>query len=261
MSEYPFLLNEELLQADVETKAARFRSGQPFPHIVIDNFLPEAHIRFLEARFPDPTHPAWLDWRVRSPHQYGKQGPGDTSKFALLEPALLMALQEFNGWKFLNFLESLSGIDALIPDPHFSGGGLHQIVEGGLLDIHTDFNDYQRLQLYRRLNVLIYLNEAWEESWGGCLEFWDGGAETGKCVNSIPPVFNRAVVFETDKTSFHGHPEPWSAPNAITRKSIALYYYTSWRKEGSVYDEITDFQGIATRSLPGAEDDPVERDR
>ena len=255
MSDYPFLLNEELLRADIDKKAASFRDGQPFPHIVIDHFPSEDHIRFLVDRFPVPTHPVWLDWRVRSPHHYGKLGPGDSSKFALLEPAFLMALQEFNSWKFLNFLEALTGIQGLIPDPYFSGGGLHQIITGGILDIHTDFNDYKKLQLYRRLNVLIYLNEDWEESWNGCLEFWDGGAANGKCVKSIAPLLNRAVVFETDKASFHGHPVPWNAPNETTRKSIALYYYTAWKKEFAVYDGVTDFQGISTRPLPAADSD------
>ena len=250
MSDYPFLLSEARLLADIERKAAEFRGAGPFPHIVIDQFLPAAHIRFLEAGFPDPGHPIWLDWRKRSLHQYRKQGPGDASKFSLLEPELLMALQEFNGWKFLDFLEALTGIRGLIPDPYFTGGGLHQILAGGLLDIHTDFNDYRKLFLYRRLNVLLYLNEGWEESWGGCLELWDGGAATGKCVESIAPVFNRAVIFETDKNSFHGHPQPWNAPGGITRRSIALYYYTAWKQAGSAYDGSTDFQGIAKGPAP-----------
>ena len=110
---------------------------------------------------------------------------------------------------FLAFLEQLTGIDALLPDPYFQGGGMHQIVSGGILDIHTDFNAYGRLKLYRRLNVLLYLTEAWTPGDGGELELWDGPPPQGNCVKQIPPMFNRLVVFKTDKQSFHGHTQEW----------------------------------------------------
>jgi len=253
MGDFPFIIDEDSLCRDLKLQAKKFGSDGPFPHIVLDDFLPEIHVNFLARHFPDPAHPVWLDWRKRSPSQYGKQGPGNSEKFSLLEPAFLLALQEFNSWKFLNYLEALTGITGLLPDPYFTGGGFHQILKGGILDIHTDFNDYRKLNLYRRLNVLIYLNKIWESSYGGCLELWDGGAETGKCVKSIAPVFNRAVIFKTDKQNFHGHPEPWNAPENISRKSVALYYYTSSREEGSAYDTKTAFQGIASKPLPEQE--------
>ncbi len=235
--------------------AARYRQdyavGLPFPHIVIDDFLPEPHARFLQKNFPGPEHSAWLDWKVRSSHQYGKLGVGDSSKFDLLEPSLELALQEFNSWRFLRFLEELTDIKKLIPDPYFTGGAVHQIISGGLLDIHTDFNKYDKLGLFRRLNVLIYLTDAWRDGYGGELELWDGGSGNGKCVRSIEPLFNRCVVFQTDKNSFHGHPNEWNAPNGITRQSVALYFYTSHFDPGMTYDGKTDWQDIADKPLPG----------
>src|SRR5262249_39051246 len=104
------------------------------------------------------------------------------------------------------------------------GGGLHQIEKGGFLKIHADFNYHDKLKLYRRLNLLVYLNKDWSEDYGGHFELWD--TEMTKCEQRVLPVFNRCVVFTTTDTSFHGNPVPLTCPEGRTRKSIALYYYT-----------------------------------
>ncbi|GAB2494876.1 hypothetical protein GCM10027084_05430 [Pseudoxanthomonas sangjuensis] len=249
-AEYPFVFGKDFMADRVGELSAQFSASEPFRYIVIDDFLPYEHARFLSNRFPQPDHPVWLDWKKRSPHQYGKQGPGNSSKFHLLDPTLRFALYEFNTSPFLQFLEALTGIGKLIPDPHYTGGGMHQILRGGILDIHTDFNSYTRLDLHRQLNVLIYLNENWEPGYGGELELWDSSPKLGgKCIESIPPLFNRAVIFKTDKTSFHGHPREWAAPEPLTRRSIALYYYTVRKLEGARYDELTDFQGVNRKEI------------
>ncbi len=246
----PFLIQHGFRADAVEDEAQRFERGEPFPHIAIDNFLPPDHANFLSENFPTPDHPVWLDWRKRSPHQYGKQGPGDCSKFDSLDPLFRLALQEFNAAPFLKYLEDLTGVKKLLPDPYFKGGGLHQILQDGILDIHTDFNRYEHLELHRRLNVLIYLTASWEEPYGGSLELWDGGGDGGQCIKSIAPLYNRAVVFKTDKRSFHGHPAPWRAPDGVTRRSVALYYYTVGREPDLDYNTRTDFQSVAVKELP-----------
>lgn len=113
----------------------------------------------------------------------------------------------------------------MLPDPYFTRGGFHEISTGGLLGIHSDFRVNENLQLFRRVNMLIYLNKDWKEEYGGKLELWDQSMTA--VVHSITPVFNRCVIFNTDAKSFHGHPEPLATPQGITRKSIALYYYTA----------------------------------
>ena len=37
--------------------------------------------------------------------------------------------------------------------------------------MHVDFNWHKKLKLYRRLNLLIYVNPIWEEEWCGHLKF------------------------------------------------------------------------------------------
>lgn len=251
MAGFPFLIADEFLADRTAGLNETFAKAQPFPHVVIDDFLPGKHARFLSDMFPKPEHPVWLDWRKRSGHQYGKQGPGNADRFGLLDPSFRLALQEFNAAPFLTFLERVTGVSPLLPDPYFTGGGMHQILKGGILDIHTDFNVYHRLGVFRRLNVLIYLNEDWRESYEGRLELWSGNPnEGGVCALSIPPIFNRAVIFKTDKQSFHGHPAEWAAPEGVTRRSIALYYYTAGAEPGQRYTDETDFKGVNVKNLP-----------
>jgi hypothetical protein len=141
---------------------------------------------------------------------------------------------QFNAATVIGFLERLTGIDGLVPDPHLVGGGLHQIERGGRLEVHADFNRHEHLRLDRRLNMILYLNREWREEWGGHLELWDRTMR--RCVRKVLPVANRCVVFATSDHSFHGHPDPLTCPPGVTRKSLALYYYSN----GRPVDEITD---------------------
>jgi hypothetical protein len=133
----------------------------------------------------------------------------------------------------LAFLEGLSGIQGLLPDPYFEGGGFHEISAGGKLGIHADFRIHERLHLQRRINLLVYLNEHWQEEWNGRLELWD--RKMTHCVEAIAPFANRCVIFNTDADSYHGHPDPLAVPSEVKRRSIALYYYTASR---AVYREV-----------------------
>ena len=146
------------------------------------------------------------------------------------------------------FLERLSGIEGLIADPHLDGGGLHQIERGGRLAVHADFSRNWKLQLERRLNLLVYLNEDWDESYGGHLELWDRSMT--RADQRILPVFNRCVIFSTDSTSYHGHPDPLTCPEDRTRKSLALYYYTVERPR----EKRSSARSTVWRARPGEEE-------
>lgn len=237
----PFLFRIDELEAIGLSNHNSYVNAKPFRHAVFDDFLPKKEALNAVKNFPKPTSKIWLDWTKRDTvHQPKKQGIGHASRLKGVEPELLSLLSAFNSYPFLNFLEKLTGIQKLLPDPYFHGGGLHQILNGGKLAVHTDFNDLQALNIYRRINVLFYLNEDWKDSYNGKLELWDNGCQ--KCVKSISPDFNKLVVFDTDKESFHGHPTPLNTPNNVTRKSIALYYYTALPVKGSRYDGYTDWQ-------------------
>jgi Rps23 Pro-64 3,4-dihydroxylase Tpa1-like proline 4-hydroxylase len=122
-------------------------------------------------------------------------------------------------------LSRLTGIEKLISDPYYTGGGLNCTKRDGLLDVHADGNWHHAMGVHRRLNVILYLNKDWNSNWGGALELWDDSLS--ECVKSIDPVGNRLVIFETHDRTFHGHPNPLSCPPDESRKSLILYYYTA----------------------------------
>lgn len=88
---------------------------------------------------------------------------------------------------------------------------------------HTDSHYYERLRLYRRINVLLYLNPDWEESFGGSLELWEKGETQPAKV--VVPTWGSCVIFRTDDRSVHGFSTPVAAGR--WRRSLALYYYSS----------------------------------
>lgn len=203
-----------------------YAQGQPFPHIVIDNFLPESILDQVLTEFPDPQKIAWKKFNTSAEKKLAS-----TSELQMGANTRAL-LHELNSSIFINFLEQLTSIDGIIPDPHFIGGGLHQIEPGGYLKVHVDFNRHRRMRLDRRLNLLIYLNRDWQEEYGGHFEMWD--AQMTQCQKKILPLFNRCVIFNTTDFSFHGHPEPLSCPEDRTRKSLALYYYSNGRPAAEI---------------------------
>ena len=200
----------------------------PFPYIIFDGFFPEEILKLACSNFPDDALKSDRVFDINYGGHHKRQIlPYDCS-------AQAQALFHFmNSQPLLQFLEGLSGIDGLIPDPYFEGAGYHEIVQGGLLGIHADFRINNKLHLQRRLNLLVYLNPDWDESWGGQLELWD--QSMAKREASIYPILNRCVIFNTDALSFHGHPDPLQTPDGIKRRSMAMYYYTGSRQ---IYSEI-----------------------
>ena len=140
-----------------------------------------------------------------------------------LGPTFSDIFDELNGEEFLEFLKVLTGFKDIMADCELVGGGLHQTMRGGKLDIHADFNIHYGTKNLRCVNMIIFLNKEWKEEYGGHLELWD--RKMKKCKQRILPTFNRAVIFSTDESSFHGHPDPLQCPHGWTRKSLALYYY------------------------------------
>ena len=201
-----------------------YQSATPFPHIVIDHFLPLKVAERILSEFPKIDA---IPWNVKVGANFKKL---TCNQLVHLSPFLCEVLLEFNSPQFLSFLEQVTGIQQLVADPEFAGGGLHQITRGGFLKIHADFNVHPTLKLDRRINVLLYLNQDWHEEYGGHLELWD--KKMSRCIQKIAPLFNRCVIFNTTDFSYHGHPEPLMCPPDQTRKSIALYYYTAGRPEG-----------------------------
>lgn len=221
-----------------------YRSAAPFPHACIDNFLDEDIYREASDAFPSKKENVWF--KFQSAAENLKLQIQD---FYAIPPALRALIMELNGPGFTRFLETLTGIKGLVPDPHLHGGGLHQTLPGGHLGLHIDYNHHLEWKLDRRINVLLYLNDHWEDSWAGHLQLWDEGVQ--HCVQKIAPIGNRLVVFNTNEVSWHGHPVPLACPPGVSRRSIALYYYSNGRPElEAAENHTTRFQAAPGEHFP-----------
>lgn len=201
-----------------------YKSADPFPHIVIDDILPTSLARRLSAAFPGPDS---IEWVQRDNANNRRRFQDDETK---VPTVLRHMLREMNSRQFVLFLETLTGIESLIPDPYFIGGGVHISGTGDFLKIHADFNWHHKLQAHRRVNALLYLSDDWREEWNGAVEFWN--KDMTAMVSRAFPIFNRLVVFSTGEHSNHGQREPNACPPGMLRKVLNLYYYTSQRDDG-----------------------------
>lgn len=202
----------------LEREGRTYRGADPFPHVVIDGLIEKAALRTVLVEFGKVDETAW---KSRSLDTERKRSNEAEETFG---PYTTKLIHTLNSGNFLRFLERLTGVEGLIADPYLRGGGLHEIRQGGKLDVHADFNLQRQLRLYRRLNLLLYLNRDWDDAWGGHLELWD--RDLTRCARRIVPLFNRTVIFNTTSHSYHGHPEPLACPDKRARRSIAVYYYT-----------------------------------
>ena len=220
------------LMSYAEEHAAQYAAAEPFPHIVIDELLPPTLVRHLVERFPDLGERPGQE-AVSATMDDGRPAQARKrwiSRESAVDLAIRCMYWELNSGSFLAFLERLTGIRALLPDPYLQGGGLHETHRGGFLQVHADFNRHREMRLDRRLNLLIYLNPTWGDGWGGELELWS--ADMTRCVQRVAPLGGRCVVFSTSETSFHGHPQPLQCPDGTARRSLAMYYYVKGGQDG-----------------------------
>jgi hypothetical protein len=208
-----------------------YANAKPYPHIVMDDFFDPEIVENIVSEFPDPNAIRWQ--RFDNANEVKLASAADASFGSLTR----LFLYHLNSITFLEFLSQITGIKNLIPDPQFEGGGLHQIVRGGKLGVHSDFNKHRQFGLDRRLNLLLYLNKNWREEYGGHLQLWD--KDVTRCEARVAPLFNRVMIFGTTDFTYHGHPDPLQCPEGMTRKSLALYYFTNGRPAEEVTGEHT----------------------
>lgn len=211
------VLDLERLRRVVEREREGFATASPFPHLIVDDLLDPTAARAVAAEFTQPDD-GWTYWhhlneRKRGLADRARMGPGARTVIAALEAP-----------EFVRLVSQLTGVPDLRSDPHLDGGGLHETLPGGFLNVHTDYRSHPIERSWQReVNLLVFLNEEWQPVHRGWLELWD--AQVSRCVRRIEPRFNRAVIFRTSDVSFHGVPEGVACPPGNSRKSLALYYF------------------------------------
>jgi hypothetical protein len=199
--------------------ARRYREGAPVPHLLLVDFLDSDVASLIAGEFPDPNTEAWTQYKHHNENKLGM------AKRELFPPGLREVTDELNSPSFVSWLSEVTGIPDLFPDSSLEGGGLHQSSRGGFLNVHTDFSHHHYHKHWRRrVNLILYLNPDWQSEWGGSIELWD--VDMRGCTAKYPPLLNHVLIFNTNEKSLHGFPEPLTCPQGVSRKSVALYYYT-----------------------------------
>lgn len=202
-----------------------YSQNEPTPHIFIDDMFPEEIVKAVAAEYPEYSSGKDAAQEGFYKSTFNVQNRKMEVMYDKLKPATKFLIAHMQSPVFLFFLTAVTGIDNLMPDPYLYGAGPHQTLSGGHLSIHLDYNYNEQINMWRRVNLFLYLNEDWDKSWGGDLELWDSTMQ--EAVVKIAPLFNRMVIFTATETSWHGHPDPLQCPPNKSRKSIALYYYTA----------------------------------
>lgn len=213
------LLDLTPLEQQIPALRKRYASGEPFPHITLDDVLrPEVLAEVLCDFQAIPQH-TWTNYLHLNERKYGHTKP------ELWGSTLQGLRDELCSDRFVSFVSAVSGIEGLVADDVMDGGGLHRSLPGGFLNVHADFTAHHSKPGWRRrVNLLLYLNPDWEPSWGGQLELWSRDMQ--RRVAEVEPLGNRILLFTTDEDSYHGHPEALRFPEGEARRSLALYYFT-----------------------------------
>ena len=204
-----------------------YKNNIPTPHLVIDNFLKTSSAEAILTNFKFNKN--WINYSfINNKEHYGlsdKNYMNEVSK---------EVFKELASKDFTDFISKVTGLKNIFLDESLDSGGLAQCLRGGKLNIHTDFNSHVIYKKWKRmLNILIYLNKDWLDKYKGNLEFWDEKVKYP--VKSIEPIFNRFLLFRTDKKSYHGYPDIIDCPPEMSRKCINAWYFIEEEQSLKLY--------------------------
>lgn len=213
--EFASAINWHLLEKNEKLYRDLFSAVEPWQHVVIDDFLAPSIAAHASRSFPKADRD-----QARSALLFGTRK--NDPEIALLDEAFSQIFTELHDARFVAYLERLSGIEGLRADETLFGAGIHQGTRGSVLRLHADHNTHPLDIGYRRVNVMLYLNENWLPQWNGALKLWDRSAES--CRKEVEPLFNRCLIMAVDDTAFHEY-GPLRVPETQTRNAVAAYYY------------------------------------
>jgi hypothetical protein len=203
---------------DAKEYVVDYQHGTPVPWIALDNFLPDDLFQSIQNGIDEIPKHLWSEFTRNGSYML------ECNNFKY-SPNIRELVLNLNSGEFLNWLEGITGLNKLVPDPHLIGAGLMRCFTGHSLKLHTDFNWNEQIHLNRALSIILYLSPEWDESWGGHLEFWD--FKKTECLHRIEPKPNRLLIWNYHHQLIHGHPKPLTCPEGKSRDGLRLFYFTS----------------------------------
>ena len=191
---------------------------EPFPHAIINNFLPQE--TFERISQINPSQLENLKRSNKTSLELNKQEFGlhnNNSTFRI--PIEIMGLGE--GKKLFKKIIDPSKIITLASFDDFAGYyPYHSSTRNGLLGAHVDHSSLDKLMHFA--NSIFYVHNHWDNEWGGeTILFNEFGL--------IPEVFiepkpNRLVLFVHSNRSFHGV-NRILCPKEVRRNTYYMDYY------------------------------------
>ena len=195
-----------------------FNKKKPFPYIILDDFLKNDVAKKVKHNFQNLEDKKL--WNYDNFCEVKKA----TDNWNFFSPETYQLLLALNSEIFLSEIKKKLKMKSLYPDYGLNGGGLHLMKNKGILNPHLDYVIHPKLNLLRKFNLIIFFNLRWKSNNGGELCFYEKNPNNkklpGKLAAKIEPKFNRAILFDTSLSSWHGVNE---VKNMI-RKSMAVYY-------------------------------------
>jgi hypothetical protein len=232
----------EKFESKVQEVCDSYNAQTPYPFAYFDGLFDEALLDEINREIDLAN----FEKDVRSIDGVEVKTRSDFEDNESLPPATRRVFELINGGKFLNIVSKLTGIGGLISDPYYDGGGINVIENNGTLAVHVDGTTQHRMQVCRRINAILFLNDDWDPNWNGYHEQWDfvnkelspfDDEQEWKCVRKILPKKNRLFFFTTNDHSWHGHAGVLNVPEGVQRRSLIAYYYTSSRPDSDLVFE------------------------
>lgn len=199
----------------------------PYDHIIINNFIDSSYYDEIQKILPDKPTQTW--WKYENPLEV-KYALDD---FELMHPLIQNIFYALSHDKIINKLKNIFNIHNLEYDPYCHGGGLHMHPKYGRLNIHLDYEKHPITNKQRRLNIILYLNDNWDNEWNGDTQLFS--TDLKDCIVKSYPKSNTAIIFITNDNSWHGVPEIIKCPENIYRKTLAYYYVSNFDENKSEY--------------------------